>query len=182
MCVRNQRGQERDFFSHNPLLSSNRKRFSLSRALTCLSRHNSDIVGPQALRTWTGSSGSSHQPSISPEWGLLGLLDLLPSANSFFQLVEVWIMTSFLPEEPLLEDRLEEILLVVDEYVCCLWGIMIVGAGRPFGVEVWAALEGGSTENCCCQWYCWTGSSSSGDESMRIRRSSSSMRGSSFCR
>jgi len=69
------------------------------------------MTGAQALRAWTGSSGSSHHPSISPEWALFGLFDFPPSANAFFQLVEVWTTTSF-PfdlEPPLLEELLDEV-------------------------------------------------------------------------
>ena len=75
--------------TYNPLLSSSRILFSCKRSLTLGSRHSSIIAGAHALRTWTGSSGSSHHPSISPEWALFGLLELPPSANVFFQFVEV---------------------------------------------------------------------------------------------
>lgn len=87
------------------------------------------------MRIWTGSFGSSHQPSISPERGLLGLLDFVPSVKGFFQFREVWTTISL----PLMEALAAKLPVLADLLVmigddCFAWGMRRVGgAGRPLG-------------------------------------------------
>lgn len=79
--------------THNPLLSSNRILLSANRANTLPSLHISTIPGAHRFTTCTGSFGSSHHPSISPECALFGLW-ILPSANRSRQFEPVRIAGS----------------------------------------------------------------------------------------
>lgn len=88
--------------TNKPLLSSNRNLFSRSWCLTRGSFHSSIITGAHAWSTCTGSLGSSHHPSISPECALFGLFDVPPRVKLFFQLTDVCTETSVVGDLQLL--------------------------------------------------------------------------------
>src|SRR6266576_291732 len=77
--------------AYNPLVSSKNIPSSLIRCRTAGSYHSSSMIGAHALITCTGSSGSSHQPSISPECSLFGLFERLTKdiEKVFFQFLDV---------------------------------------------------------------------------------------------
>src|ERR1700760_2608566 len=83
--------------AYNPLLCSKNIPSSLSLCRTAGSCHSSSMAEVQALRICTGSSGSSHQPSISPECSLFGLFVRLTREKAFFQFLDLGTVTSFSP-------------------------------------------------------------------------------------
>lgn len=167
-CIRPLTLRFRGRMAYNPLVSSKNTPSSLSRCRTAGSCQSSSMIGAHAFITCTGSSGSSHQPSTSPECSLFGLFERLTKdiEKVFFQFLDVWTVTSF-PFSPVS-------LCGDDRSLDGCSGIVIFGRERvsvvvlsgQYSIE-WRVFEGISAS--AMEWKSWIRCSSSTTKGSRRR-------------